>query len=191
MTDEVTVPEPGRASSKVIAGVMLLVLAVFVVVLATRAPSSERGVDSPLLGKLAPSTISTDSQGNAFDIDDYRGRWVVVNFFATWCGPCIREHPELVTFAERHAVEGDAAVVSIAFDDQPEDVAEFFRKAGGDWPVLVEDTGSIALDWSVAQVPETYIVAPSGQVVVKLIGGVTADGMDEIIDRYTAPEDGQ
>ncbi|NNE72415.1 MAG: TlpA family protein disulfide reductase [Acidimicrobiales bacterium] len=152
------------------------------VLLASRIDDEPGTVRSPLIGEQAPSIVATDMAGGEFDIDDHRGRWVVVNFFATWCVECVREHPELVAFDERHRGRGDAQVVSIAFDDSGGAVADFFTKAGGDWPVLVADTGTIALDWSVAQVPETYLVSPAGQVVGKFIGGVTADGLDRAIN---------
>src|SRR5690606_12069380 len=97
--------------------------------------------------------------------DDHRGEWVVVNFFASWCGPCRQEHPELVAFSERHAARGDASVVSVAFSDAEDDARAFFEELGGDWPVLIEGTGRIGIDFGVTGVPETYLVAPDGTVV--------------------------
>ena len=110
----------------------------------------------------------------------HRGEWVLVNFFATWCGPCRIEHPELVKFAQQHA--GDPVqVVSVAFSDQPDAIREFFAKQGGSWPVVASNTGGIALDYGVTGVPETYIVAPSGLVIDRL-EGVTADQLNQIIE---------
>jgi cytochrome c biogenesis protein CcmG/thiol:disulfide interchange protein DsbE len=107
-----------------------------------------------------------------------------VNFFATWCVPCIREHPELVEFAERHGPDGPGVpvqVISVAFDDNADAIASFFAQRGGDWPVLTEGTGSIALDYGVRGVPESYLVSPAGQVVA-VFYGVTADALDEAIE---------
>ena len=72
-------------------------------------------------------------------------------------------------------------LVSVAFDDRPDEVAAFFAEAGGEWPVLVDGTGPIALDYGVSGVPESYLVAPSGVLATKIVGGVTADGLDRII----------
>ena len=98
-------------------GVVLLVL---IAVLATSRTLDSRGISSKLLGQPVPPVAGETIDGGRFDIDDYRGRWVVVNYFATWCVPCQQEHPELVEFAERHAATGDAVVVSVAFSDQPD-----------------------------------------------------------------------
>jgi cytochrome c biogenesis protein CcmG/thiol:disulfide interchange protein DsbE len=103
----------------------------------------------------------------------------VVNFFATWCVPCITEHPELVDFADRHAQVGDASVVSVVFDDEAENVTDFFGENGGDWPVV--DGGDVILNWAVAQVPESFVVNPDGVVAAKVVGGVTADGLDDLL----------
>ncbi len=172
---------PRRRTALVAAAVLAVVLGGLVWILATRDPAQNRRADSPLVGRVAPQIEGVTIDGSTFDLDDARGQWVVVNFFATWCVPCRTEHPQLVEFASRHAVPGDARVVSIAFDDQPDEVAGFFADQGGDWPVLVEGTGPTALDYGVSGVPESYLVAPSGVVATKIIGGVTADGIDSII----------
>jgi cytochrome c biogenesis protein CcmG, thiol:disulfide interchange protein DsbE len=139
-------------------------------------------VRSSIVGRAAPAVQGTAIDGRAVDIDRWRGSWVVVNFFATWCVPCVREHPELVAFAEDH-VDDNVELVSVAFDDTPADIERFFAQRGGDWPVLATDTGSIALDYGVRGVPESFLVAPDGRVV-GLFYGVTARGLDEAIATY-------
>ena len=160
--------------------------ALLVLVLATRDSASERNASSPILGGLAPAVAGVTMQGDAFDLDDWRGRWVIVNFFSSTCVPCVIEHPELVAFHERHASAGDADIVSVVFDDSPVNVQEFFAVNGGDWPVLVEGASTAAITYGVTGVPESYLVAPSGVVVWKQLGGVTADAIDDVIARLTA-----
>jgi cytochrome c biogenesis protein CcmG/thiol:disulfide interchange protein DsbE len=170
--------EPGRGRAGLVVSVVVAVLAVaFVVVLATREPASERRSDSPLIGEITPALTADTLDGGSFDIDDHRGQWVVVNFFATWCPPCVEEHPELVAFDEAHRVAGDATVVSVVYNDQPDDVREFFATNGGEWPVIA-DSGLAAVDYGVVGVPETYLVAPNGVVVQKYTGGVTQAAID-------------
>jgi cytochrome c biogenesis protein CcmG/thiol:disulfide interchange protein DsbE len=164
-------PGRGRMGLAVTAVVALLAMA-FVVVLATREPASERRSQSPLIGKVAPALVGQTIDGGTFDLDDHRGQWVVVNFFASWCKPCIEEHPELVRFDQAHRAAGDAAVVSVVFNDRVEDVRDFFAQRGGDWPV-VADSGDAVVHYGVVGVPETYLVAPGGDVVQKYTGGVT------------------
>jgi cytochrome c biogenesis protein CcmG/thiol:disulfide interchange protein DsbE len=141
-------------------------------------------VRSELVGRAAPAITGTALDGTVVNIDRSRGSWVLVNFFATWCVPCIREHPELVEFAERHGPDGPGVpvqVISVAFDDNADAIASFFAQRGGDWPVLTEGTGSIALDYGVRGVPESFLVSPAGQVVA-VFYGVTADALDEAIE---------
>ena len=164
--------------TSVVLGVLLVGL---VLVLATRDPASTRVAKSRLLGRPAPAIVGDSVvSGDRFDIADQRGRFVLVNFFATWCTPCVEEHDDLVRFANTHAVADDARVVSVVFSDDPRDVERFFEQRGGDWPVLADQDGSIATSYGVTGVPESYLVAPDGRVVLKLLGGVRHDRLEEL-----------
>ena len=183
-SDELTAP-PRRTAlvSVVVVGVLVALLAA---VLFTRDPSTDRVTQSPLLGQAAPSIDGETLDGELFDLADYRGRWVVVNFFATWCIPCEVEHPELVAFDAEHSVTGDAALVSVLFDDSAEAAAEFFDRNGGEWPVVIDADGRVGVAYGVPQVPESFLVAPNGVVVQRLVGGVTAAGLNSLIEQLEA-----
>ena len=178
-------PTPGRVVWIVLPVAVAAVL--LVLLLATRDTAPERRASSPLLGGLAPAVVGTTTSGERFDLDDWRGRWVLVNFFQSTCVPCIVEHPELVDFAARHAVADDARIVSVVFDDSEDNVREFFAVHGGDWPVLADGATAAAVAYGVTGVPESYLVAPSGLVAWKQLGGVTADAIDDVIARLSAP----
>lgn len=158
-----------------------VVLLLFIVLLATRDPATDRRVESRLLGRAAPRIAGTTIEGNPFDSATYDGRWLVVNFFATWCGPCIEEHPELQAFQQAQAEAGEANVISVVFSDDEASVRRFFDRAGGDWPVVLAE-GSVVPEWGVAGVPESFIVDPGGVVRAKLVGGVTASGLQRFLD---------
>lgn len=167
-----------------IVGVAVLALVVLFVV----APQRDGEPGSPLLGQLTPPLAGATLSGDRFDIDDHRGRWVVVNFFATWCPPCVKEHPELVAFSERSG--GDVQLVSVAFDDTELDaVEEFFEEHGGDWPVVTSGADGASLDFGVKKLPESFVVDPAGTVVAKINGGVTAAELEQYVTG-TSPEDG-
>lgn len=163
-----------------LAGAVVAAMLALVWVLATSDSALTKAAESPLVGRPAPLIDAVALDGEQFRLDDHRGRWVVVNYFATWCVPCRVEHPELVKFDQRHRVTGDARVVSVVFDDEAGDVTRFFEREGGDWPVIIDD-GRIALAYGVAGIPESYLVDPDGFIVAKLVGGVEADGLDALI----------
>ncbi len=172
------------------AAVIGLVLALLVVVFATRDAGRDR-LTTHLVGAVAPPVVGTTVDGDAWDLDDQRGRWVLVNFFSTTCVPCVEEHPELVAFAAAHGPVGARAsgdpdrpevrVVSVAFDDRASAVADFFAANGGGWAVLAADTGRIAVDWGVVAVPESYLVTPSGYVAAKVVGGVVREDLEDLL----------
>lgn len=164
----------------IIAAIVGVAALALVALFALAPKSEEKGDSSPLIGNVAPALSGTTLTGEQFDIDDHKGQWVVVNFFATWCPPCVQEHPELVEFAERN---GDSVqLVSVAFDDTEVDAVEqFFADNGGDWPVITAGADGASLDYGVKKLPESFLVDPSGEVVVKINGGVTADQLDQLI----------
>lgn len=184
---------PRRRTGMIVSAVVALVVIAFVVVLATREPATERRAKSPLIGKVAPALVGETLDGGSFDIDDHRDEFVVVNFFATWCPPCIEEHPELVAFDEAHRAAGDASVVSVVYNDRPDAVHDFFADRGGEWSVIA-DGGLAAVDYGVVKVPETYLVAPGGVVVQKYTGGVTRemieDDMAAVMAAVSASDEG-
>ena len=156
--------------------VTLLVLA-----LANGQPAATRAVKSPLVGKPAPDIAGTTVDGDEASLAGLEGKWVVVNFFATWCVPCRQEHPELVRFSQAH--QGDAAVLGVIYSDNAQAVKEFRDKEGGDWAMVTDPKGRIALDFGVAGVPESFLISPDGVVVAKLLGGVRAGDLDQLLYR--------
>ncbi len=178
--------EPRRRSAAVLVPVLVVIVVVgfVVVVLATREPAANRVVDSPLVGQQAPAIEGTTMDGDTYSLASERGRFTLVNFFATWCVPCQREHDDLEAFDARHRAIGDGGVVSVVFDDSPANARSFFEENGGDFPVIIDGGGDIALEFGLIRVPESFLVAPDGVIVAKIIGGVTVDGLEEILGRF-------
>ncbi|MGH9164375.1 MAG: TlpA family protein disulfide reductase [Acidimicrobiales bacterium] len=160
-----------------------LVVAVLVALLATRPQAADVVADSPIVGQLAPPVEGPGLDGATVRLADLRGRYVVVNFFATWCGPCLKEHPELVRFADRHAPE-DAQVLAVVYDDDRAEVRSFFAERGGDWPVV--DDPAAKVGFGVRGVPESFLVDPDGVVLTRIVGGVTATGLDRLLAQAKA-----
>ncbi len=173
-----------RRSAPWIAGTIALVLVAFIGMLATRK-QGDASDNFALAGKAAPLIRGTSLAGTDFDLNDHKGQWVLVNFFATTCAPCRHEHPDLVRWYNDHTVKGDATLVSVVFNEGREDVEKYFAKEGGDWPVLPNEDGAISAAFGVVKLPESYLVDPNGRVQVKFRGAVSQEQLDDRIARLT------
>ena len=176
----VTSPTPRSTgpSIKMIAIGVAVVLTAFIGVLATRKTQSNDRA-SRVLGQAAPQITGISLlDGKPFDLQAQQGKFVVVNYFATWCPPCVIEHPELVKFSEAHPEVG---MVSVVFQDNVDGVRKFFAKRGGTWPVI--DSERAAVDFGVRGVPETYLISPAGQLIFQTNGGVTQKALEKAINR--------
>lgn len=167
--------------SAIIAAIVGVALAALIALLwlSPKGEDASTVSKSQRIGKVAPALTGTTADGATFDLDKFRGKWVLVNFFATWCPPCEAEQPELVALSERNA--DSLQVVSVAYEDSADKVEKFFADKGGDWPALVADTGEASLEYGVIKLPESYLIDPSGTVVHKFLGGVTAKDVEQRI----------
>lgn len=156
-----------------------MVAGAIVAVLATRPPAQLAEVDTPLLGKAAPGVSGSTLAGGHFNLSSLRGRWVVLNFFASWCPPCQQEEPEMVAFAFHHRQPGSTALVSVVYDDSASSARSFMASSGATWPAVLDPSGQIAIDYGVRGPPETFLISPTGTVLVHLDGAVTEAGLDK------------
>lgn len=134
-----------------------------------------------VVGKGAPGWSARSVTGSPVSLSDERGRWVVLNFFATWCGPCQRETPQLRTFAAQHRGAGDAAVVGVLYHDSSGAARAFVAHNGVTWPIVVDTGGAIAARYPVFGLPISYVIDPRGVVRARVLGGVTAVGLDRVL----------
>jgi thiol-disulfide isomerase/thioredoxin len=120
--------------------------------------------------------------GKAFDLAAQRGHWVIVNYWATWCVPCIKEMPAISTYVSRHK---NVRAIGLAFDDSaPADIKAFLLKHPVVYPVA-----QVTLDKPVKDfdqpvgLPTTWVIAPDGTVAKKFVGPITPALLDAVIGK--------
>ena len=124
-----------------------------------------------------------DLDGNRHRLSEYLGKWVVINFWATWCSPCLKEIPELIGFQSRH--ESDVVVLGINFEDGPlPDVKDFVASLGINYLVLRSGEEPLAPFEPLKGLPSTFLVSPEAEYLDVVLGAVTAAELEDLVTRY-------
>jgi cytochrome c biogenesis protein CcmG, thiol:disulfide interchange protein DsbE len=149
---------------------LLVALVIMFAVGLTRDPTK---VPSPLIGKPAPAFTLPTPDGRTLVLSELSGP-VLVNFWASWCTPCLQEHPLLMELAR-----SGVTIVGINYKDAPEDAQRWLARHGNPFARIAQDRdGRVGLDWGVYGVPETFVVDPARIIRHKHIGPLTRDAWD-------------
>jgi cytochrome c biogenesis protein CcmG/thiol:disulfide interchange protein DsbE len=178
-------PGPGRTLPLLLAGVAALVVIVvgavlLTVPLGTTAPPSGSVVfiGSPLLGKPAPEIALTATDGRTVSLSDYRGRPVIVNFWASWCIPCREEFPQFVAARSAHAEDG-LEILGVVHQDGADTASAFARDHDASWPMLMDNADAAWNAYRALGVPSTYFVDRDGIVRATSLGPVTETSLPQ------------
>ncbi|MGI5149359.1 TlpA family protein disulfide reductase [Plantactinospora sp. CA-294935] len=130
-------------------------------------------------GAVAPSLAGRTLAGAPFDLAGLRGQVVLVNVFASWCGPCQDELPLLIDAGRRWSGR-DLRMVGLAVRDSEVAIRALLDRTGArDLPVLPDPAGVTAVDWGIRGVPETFLLDRSGRIADRMTGPVTTRWLDE------------
>lgn len=140
----------------------------------------------PAASPATPALKVTTLDGATFDLSTKRGKWIIVNYWATWCGPCIKEMPALSAFDDAH---DDVEVIGLAYEDTDRDeLVAFLAKRPVGYPVAQIDIDDPPRDFGVPRgLPVTWIIRPDGSVARQFVGPVNEKDLAKVTGKHHAP----
>ena len=140
---------------------------------------------SALIGKQAHKfTLAKLKDDNLIALDDFKGQWVVINFWASWCGACQTEHGVLMKAGKRFANNPKISLVGINYKDTRAQALNFLKRLGEfPYPSGQDRRGRTGIDYGVYGLPETFFINPEGIIIARHVGAITPD----IIKKTLAP----
>jgi thiol-disulfide isomerase/thioredoxin len=135
---------------------------------------------APAAKPAIPTLVIDTFDGKKYNLADHRGHWVVVNFWATWCNPCLKEIPDLDAF---DAARADVDVVGLSYEEiERADMEAFLKEHVIHYPIAVLDVYNPPADFDTPRgLPMTYLIAPDGKVAKKFLGPVTSADLEIFI----------
>jgi cytochrome c biogenesis protein CcmG, thiol:disulfide interchange protein DsbE len=118
---------------------------------------------------VAPNFVRTDLSGQPLRLDQFRGRVVLLNFWATWCGPCIEEIPTFSRWQRRFG-DGGLQIIGVSMDDDEGDVKHFVAKHGVAYPIIIGDAKLGELFGGVFGLPQSFLIDARGRIVYHSVG---------------------
>ena len=154
---------------------------------APAAPAAAPGATAPAATDQAVPVLRVPTiDGATFELAAHRGKWVVVNFWATWCAPCLKEMPELSAL---DAMRNHIDVVGLAYEEiEPVAMRAFLKAHPVVYPIAILDPYAPPADFDTPRgLPMTYLISPDGKIAKKILGPVTARELDAAIASAGGP----
>jgi len=161
-------------------GAGVVVTVPLLAILASGFGLNPRVESNALEGQAAPNFELETLEGDRVALSELRGKPVVINFWATWCQPCLIEHQALIRSAQRFAPAG-VTFLGVLYNDEPAEAVRYLKKKGAAYPTLIDVNGRTAIDYGVAGVPETFFINAEGTIAYKATGPVNDEMVSSIL----------
>jgi len=132
----------------------------------------------------APNFRLEDQEGRFVQLTDYKGKVVIINFWATWCPPCRKEMPSMQRAWEKLQKE-DIAMLAINVGEDSDAIFAFTAEYPVEFPLLMDKTSGVSREWRVRGLPSTYVIDPQGRIIYRAIGGREWDA-PELLEQIRA-----
>ncbi|MGV3617295.1 MAG: redoxin family protein [Fimbriimonas sp.] len=140
----------------------------------------------PVLPRPAAALKASSLDGKAITLEDYAGKVVLIDFWATWCGPCVKAMPEMDKLFKRHADRG-FAVLGVSIDEVPKKAVDFQAKRKFAYPILLDDAKEPSwAAWKVKAIPAIFLVDRKGQVVGQWRGKPDQKAIERAVEKALA-----
>ncbi len=149
---------------------LILLFGVIVVFLLAR-PGDHQADKKAVVGGEAPGFELRDTEGKVWNLFSLRGKVVLLNFWATWCGTCEEEIPSLQRLIDSEKGNERFVFVSVLYRDDPRKAVAYLKQRGFGFPVLIDD-GRVAASYGLTGVPETFVITSEGAIKDKIVGPI-------------------
>jgi thiol-disulfide isomerase/thioredoxin len=153
------------------------------------ADAEEMPVVAPTVAEVVPTPMSARDftleslDGESVSLQELRGQWVLVNFWATWCPPCVSEMPYLQQVAD----ERDMAVLGVNFKESEAAVERFVAENDITFPILMNPDELLLLFYQARSLPRTHVIDPEGNIALSIIGAVDEERFGAWLERQGVP----
>lgn len=137
---------------------------------------------APRIGYLAPDFELKDYTGNSFKLSDYKGKPVLINFWATWCPPCRAEMPEIEAAYRKYQKDG-LVILGVNNRESDSTVKKYVEDGGFEWPMPMDYDGRVIGLYGVAAYPTSFFVDKQGFIVATQIGGMDKKGLEDRLSK--------
>jgi thiol-disulfide isomerase/thioredoxin len=152
----------------------LLILMIFLACLGCTTPSTP--APEPI---LAPDFTLSALDGTTYTLSQLSDGWVIINFWATWCAPCVEEMPLFQQITDDYAV----TILGVNMREEMAEVQAFIEQHNIRYPILLNPDDDTLIAYNVVGLPQTLIIAPGGELVYRSFGPVTIEEISEVLER--------